>query len=204
MSTLIETLPPPTRAQPTLTTIDDKRGTAAMMLTITTETSLFLILFFAYFYLARGGWRWLAETPPKLTLAFLMLGVLAASSLVLMWGERQVKARNYVAGRLAIGLTILMGLGFLAIQVFEYKDHLKTLTPQTNVYGSIFYTITTFHAAHVVMGLLILSYVLILPRLEPVDGPPHRPYHNAVMYWHFVDVVWIFVVAFLYVAPNIR
>jgi heme/copper-type cytochrome/quinol oxidase subunit 3 len=40
-------------------------------------------------------------------------------------------------------------------------------------------------------------------RWEPAQHPPHRPYHNAAMYWHFVDIVWVFIVAILYVAPNI-
>ncbi len=127
------------------------------------------MLFFAYFYLAQGGWRWPHEKPPKLTFAIVMLIVLWASSGVLHWGEQQVKAARYGRGRAALAITILMGLGFLALQSLEYMDHLKTLQPTTNVYGSIFYTITSFHAAHLILGLLMLIYVLILPELEPVD-----------------------------------
>lgn len=184
--------------------VDDRRGTAGMLLAIATEAALFIMLFFAYFYFAKGGWRWLAEEPPKLPLAIILLIVLLISSAVLYWGEKEVKARRHGSARVALMVTILLGIAFLVIQTFEYADHLKSLTPQTNVYGSIFYTITSFHAAHVIVGLLILFYVLILPRLEPVDRPPHRPFHNAALYWHFVDVVWIWIVAFLYVAPNIR
>lgn len=175
-----------------------------MMLFIANEAFLFIMLLFAYFYLAHGGWRWQAEEPPKLGLAIAMLIVLWISSAVLHWGERQVRARNYSRGRAALAATILIGLGFLALQVFEYRNHLRTLTPRTDAYGSIFYTITSFHAAHLIIGLLILGYVLILPQWEPVDRPPHRPFHNAALYWHFVDFVWIWIVAFLYVAPNIR
>ena len=204
MSAPANTLPPPTRREPIVPNIDDQRGTAGMMLLIATEGFLFIILFFAYFYLARGGWRWLAEQPPKLTLAIIMLAVLLSSSAVLFWGEKQLKEGKHFRARMALLGTILMGLGFLAIQTFEYADHLKHLTPRTNVYGSIFYTITSFHAAHVIVGLLILGYVLILPGLEPVDRSPHRPFHNASLYWHFVDFVWIWIVAFLYLAPNLR
>ncbi len=204
MNAPVETAQPPASRLPGTTVIEDRRGTAGMILTIVTEASLFIILFFAYFYLAEGGWRWLDQEPPKLPLALVMLAVLLSSSGVVMWGERMVKQRRYAAARGALATAILLGIVFLVIQFFEYKDHLRTLTPRSNVYGSIFYTITSFHAAHVVMGLLILTYVLILPRLEPVDRPPHRPYHNAALYWHFVDFVWIWIVAFLYVAPNIR
>lgn len=206
MSTIsIDRLPPETRDHmPLVTVFDNRRGTAGMWLFIVTEAALFTMLFFAYFYLAQGGWRWPHEVPPKLMLALVMLVVLLASSAVLHWGEQQVKAAQYARGRTALALTILMGLGFLTLQSFEYANHLKTLLPTTNVYGSIFYTITTFHAAHLIIGLLMLAYVLILPRLEPVDRPPFRPYHNAAMYWHFVDFVWLLIVLFLYIAPNTR
>ena len=199
-----ESVATPIRRPPGVAPVDDRRGTGAMICAIATEAALFIILFFAYFYLARGGWRWLAEKPPKLTLALIMLAVLLTSSGVLMWGEKQLKARRFGSARGALGGTILVGIGFLVLQFFEYREHLRELTPRTNVYGSIFYTITSFHAAHVIVGLIILAYVLLLPRLEPVDRPPHRPYHNAALYWHFVDIVWIFIVAFLYVAPNVR
>ncbi|HYZ87489.1 MAG TPA: cytochrome c oxidase subunit 3 [Bryobacteraceae bacterium] len=204
MNVPVDTLPRPGQQRSGAAKIDDRRGTTGMWLTIATEASLFVMLFFAYFYLARGGWRWLDEEPPKLPLALTMMVILLASSAVLHWGETQVKARRYVTGRAALAVTILMGIVFLVLQYFEYKDHLGTLTPRTNAYGSIFYTLTSFHAAHVVVGVLMLSYVLILPRLEPVDLPPHRPYHNATLYWHFVDFVWIWIVALLYVAPNLR
>ena len=206
MSTIsIDRLPPDTREHPPLVRVfDNRRGTAGMWLFILTETALFTMLFFAYFYLAQGGWRWPHETPPKLTLALIMLVVLWASSAVLYWGEKQVKAARYTQGRIALAVTILMGLGFLVLQSFEYYDHLKTLLPTTDVYGSIFYTVTTFHAAHLIVGLSMLSYVLILPALEPVNRPPHRPYHNVAMYWHFVDFIWLLIIVFLYIAPNTR
>jgi heme/copper-type cytochrome/quinol oxidase subunit 3 len=81
--------------------------------------------------------------------------------------------------------------------------HQKELLPQEDSYGSIFYTITSFHAAHLIIGWGILAYVLFQPSLEP-DRPPHRPLHSAAMYWHFVDAVWVVIVTLLYVVPNLR
>jgi len=185
-------------------TLDDHRGTYGMGLFILTEGFLFIMLFTAYFYLAKGTWRWLAEKPPALHYVFPMLAILLGSSGVVHWGEKQVKRSDYAKGRMALAIAIVMGLGFLALSAFDYKEHLQDLTPRTNAYGSIFYTITTFHVAHVCLGLLMLTFALILPRYEPRQWPPYRPYHNATMYWHFVDFVWVFIVAFLYVAPNIR
>jgi heme/copper-type cytochrome/quinol oxidase subunit 3 len=183
--------------------IDDRRGTGGMWLFIATEAMLFVLLFFSYVYMAEGHWVWLQEEPPKLKLALPMLGILLLSSVVLHWGERRVRNGASGRGRAALAGTVALGLGFVALQVLEYRDHLKTLTPQMNAYGSIFYTIISFHALHLLLGLLMLIYVLLLPRLEPVERPPHRPFHNASLYWHFVDLVWVFIVGLLYVLPNL-
>jgi heme/copper-type cytochrome/quinol oxidase subunit 3 len=183
--------------------VDDRRGTWAMLLFILSEATLFLMLFFSYYYLrhvARGPWP--AE-PPKLRLALIMLGVLLTSSGALHAGERAERAGRTAAARLAVLATIGLGLAFITRQVFEYRDHLKTLRPSTDAYGSIFYTMTSFHAAHVVLGLLMLAYVLVLPEIGPGRKPPHRPLHNVSLYWHFVDAVWLLIVALIYVAPNI-
>ena len=56
--------------------------------------------------------------------------------------------------RVAISVTTLIGLVFMALQSYEYRDHWKTLTPFSDSYGSIFYTITSFHALHVLVGIL--------------------------------------------------
>ncbi len=97
-----------------------------------------------------------------------------------------------------------MGLVFLTLQALEYLDHWKSLAPYSDSYGSIFYTITTLHAAHVIVGLLLLSYVGVLPRYGQTRGSPHRPYAAVSMYWHFVDVVWLFIVILLYVIPTFQ
>ncbi len=189
--------PPPVRR------IDDRRGTFGMALFITTEAMLFVILFFTYYYVEKGNDRWRVEEPPKLHYSLPMLGVLLTSSGVLYWGEQQVKKHRLGAGRLALGATIALGFVFLALTYFEYAEHLLHLTPRTNSYGSIFYTITSLHGLHVVTGLLMLFWVFFLRRWEPAQHSPHRPYHNVAMYWHFVDVVWIFIIAILYVGPNV-
>jgi heme/copper-type cytochrome/quinol oxidase subunit 3 len=206
MSTIaIDRLPPETRDHPPrITKIDDRRGTGGMWMFIITEAALFLMLFFSYFYLAQGGWTWPFQKPPKLHYALPMLAVLWISSAVLYWGEKAVEKQRRATGMLSLILTLALGIGFLVLSFFEYREHLRELKPTSNVYGSIFYTITSFHALHVITGLLMLAYLLILPEWEPTDRPPHRPFHNAALYWHFVDVVWLFVVVFLYVVPNLR
>lgn len=182
--------------------VDERRGTRGMLLFILSEAMLFVMLFFAYFYLGSNQPRWPMHPPPKLMLASIMLVILLASSVVLYWGEQASRQGRDTAARAAVALTLLLGIVFVVIQGFEYRNHLKELKPTTDAYGSIFYTITSFHAAHLLLGMTMLAYVLVLPRLEHMGQPPHQPLKNAALYWHFVDVVWLIIVALLYVTPH--
>jgi cytochrome c oxidase subunit 3 len=202
MSTTVQIPPPPDALDRQSLPIEDNRGLYGIYTLITTESALFVCLFASYFFLGADKYRWSIDAPPKLTLALIMLAVLLTSSGVIMWGERQVKKGRYAAARIAVFVTVLIGLAFLGIQGVEYADHWKTLTPLTDSYGSIFYTITTFHAAHVIMGILMLSYLGILPHYGPTKRSPHKAYHVVALYWHFVDIIWIFVVVLLYLIPN--
>lgn len=181
---------------------DRDRGILAIWMVIFTEASLFVALFSAYFLLGNDKHRWAIDKPPKIEYALFLLAILIASSFVIHWGEHEVKKGNHHKARMILAITFVMGLGFLALQAFEYLDNWKRLTPDSDAYGSIFYTITTFHAAHVIVGLLMIAYVFCLPRSSDSDNSPYRPYHIAALYWHFVDVVWIFVVIILYAIPN--
>lgn len=188
---------------PPVLQVDEGRGTFGMALFIATEAMLFVVLFFTYFYLETGHHRWSVEDPPKLHYSLLMLAVLLISSVILHWGENQVKSERFSSGRTALIGTIVLGFVFLLLSYFEYSEHLEHLTPWSNSYGSIFYMITSLHVLHLTLGLLMLFWVLFLPRWGPAQHTPYRPYHNASMYWHFVDTVWVFIIAILYVAPNV-
>ena len=193
---------PATSYLPATLELDDRRGTRAMMIFILSEAMLFLMLFFAYFYLSRNHPRWPMHPPPKLLLASIMLVILLASSAVLYWAELAAERGADRLARSGIAVTLVLAVAFVTLQAMEYRNHLQTLTPTSDAYGSIFYTITSFHALHLLLGMAMLAYVLLLPALAHTARPPHRPLTNAAMYWHFVDAVWIVIVAVLYVAPH--
>lgn len=202
MSSTVQ-IPPPRVSLATLP-IDQRRGICAMWAVIATEAMLFVCMFGAYYYLGNNKDRWSLETPPHLKFPFILLAILLASSFVLGWGERRVKAKEFSAGKIALWATVLMGLVFLGLQGLEYRDHWKELAPYSDSYGSIFYTITTLHAAHVIFGLMMLTYLGIMPRWGRTLRTPHKPYETIALYWHFVDAVWIFIVLLLYVIPNLQ
>jgi heme/copper-type cytochrome/quinol oxidase subunit 3 len=185
-------------ARAIVTAVDEGRGLFGTKLFIATEAALFVMLFWAYVYLG----PYPTEKPPELRYPLPMLGILLASSAVAHLGETCVARGREGLGRIAIGGTLVLAVAFLVLQFFEYASHLRTLTPQSSAYGSIFYTITTVHAVHLVLGALMLAYVALLPKMGSTGHPPHKALENATLYWHFVDVVWIFIVAILYVAPH--
>jgi len=184
--------------EPLVSAIDDGRGRLGMGLFIATEATLFAMLFFSYFYLGPFP----NEPAPKLKEALIMLAILLSSSVVMEITELFHRRGRALLARSGLAFTILLGLVFLAVQVDEYRHHLKTLSPRTSAYGSIFYAITGFHSAHVVVGLCLLLFALVAPELGPSRKPPHGVLQNVSRYWHFVDVIWLIVVLVLYVAPR--
>ena len=184
--------------------VDEDLGKYGVWLVITTESFLFVSLFFSYFYLANRTNRWQVELPPPLTSVLILLGILLLSSIVLhFFGEKPVKKGKYGGARAGVVATIVLGLIFLGLEGYAFSQSWANITPATDSYGSIFYIIQFFHAAHVIGGLLMLSYVVFLP-LGPTVRTPHRPLHSAALYWHFVDVVWVFVVFFLFILPHLH
>lgn len=196
-------IPPPRVSLATLP-LDQRRGYHAMWCLIATESMLFVSMFGAYYYLGSNKDRWAIESAPLWYMALMLLAILLSSSAILMWGEHQVKNGRWAAGRIAVWVTVLFGLGFLALQGYEYSLEWQTITPYSDSYGSIFFTITTLHAAHVIVGLLLLMYIGVMPRYGETRRSPHLPYKTAALYWHFVDAVWIVVVTLLYIIPNIQ
>jgi heme/copper-type cytochrome/quinol oxidase subunit 3 len=177
-------------------------GWWGMIILIATEATLFAALLSSYFYIRSGSNEWPLGgiAKPEFTLAGPGTVILIASSLSMMWGEAGIRRGSQ--GRLLAGMliSILLGLVFLGIQVTEYSK--AEFTPRTNVYGSLFFTITGIHGLHVILGVLMLSVVALRAKLGHFTASRHLAVQNVGLYWHFVDAVWIFVFASLYVSPR--
>jgi heme/copper-type cytochrome/quinol oxidase subunit 3 len=196
-------IPPPRVSLATLP-IDQRRGIWAMWCVVATEAMLFVCMFGAYYYLGSNKDRWANENAPHLHYPIILLAILLSSSFVLHWGEKQVKELRLATGAIALWITVALGVIFLAIQGLEYRAHWIDLAPYSDSYGSIFYTITGLHAAHVIVGLLLLIYTGVAPRFAKTLRTPHKLYSTVSIYWHFVDVVWVFIVLLLYVIPTFQ
>lgn len=175
-----------------------------MWLFIATEAMIFAGLISSYFFLRyrSGEWPLGGIAPPELHLAAMGTVLLLASSVSAHWGEKGIKDGDVARLRLGLTISILLGAGFLGIQAYEYVH--STFTPQTNAYGSIFFGVTGFHGFHLLVGVLILVALLVATRPRDRYGADnHLPVRLGIIYWHFVDVVWIVVFSSLYLSEQL-
>jgi heme/copper-type cytochrome/quinol oxidase subunit 3 len=178
-------------------------GWWGMVLLITTEATLFACLLFSYFYLAVSNpvWPLGGIQPPDLLLPGSGTVVLLSSSAPMAWAEAGIRRGQQGRLRLGMALSFLLGAVFLGIQAVEYSH--KPFTPQTNAYGSLFFTITGFHGAHVFVGLLMSAVTQLRAWLGHFSASRFLAVQNSALYWHFVDAVWIFIFASLYLSPHV-
>jgi len=169
---------------------------------IVTEAFLFAYLLFSYYYFAiEEGQKWLPAELPSFRLSGPNTLILIASSGVAWWTERELHQRDNRLRALAglIG-AIFLGAAFVAIQILEWKS--KPFGPSSNSYGSIYFTVTGFHMAHVAAGLVMLAVLALWTGLGLFDRSRMAPVSIGVAYWHFVDVVWLTVFFTFYVTPR--
>jgi heme/copper-type cytochrome/quinol oxidase subunit 3 len=195
---------PDDRLLPAPPTSTAEVGYWGMALFVATEATMFASLIASYLFLgtANPGWPPPGIERPKLILPPIMTAILLLSSGTMFWAERGIKRGARSQLQLGLGITILLGLGFLAVQAAEYKDKLSKMSPQVHAYAASFYTITSFHALHVITGLLLIGYVELRAFLGHFDGEHHLAVKNVGLYWHFVDVVWLAIFMTLYISPR--
>ncbi|HEU4565121.1 MAG TPA: cytochrome c oxidase subunit 3 [Gemmatimonadaceae bacterium] len=176
-------------------------GWWAMVWTIATEAALFAYLLFSYFYLAsqsRGAWP--PEGPLELRLALPNTIILVLSSVAMIWAERGIRRGEQMRLRIGMLAALVLGLVFIVIQGIEWGN--KSFGPQRDAFASLFYTITGFHGAHVIVGLIMNLVVQLWAWRGSFSEERHLAVTNAAMYWHFVDVVWLTVFTSLYLSPR--
>ena len=178
-----------------------------MMLFIASEVMFFAALFAAYFN-ARAT---LPVFPPEGAdfidafkfpfLPVLMTIILLTSSLTMQWATMRIRRGDRTGLNRAIALTLILGLAFLVLWASEYALLLTEhdFGIDSGIYGTLFYTLTGFHGAHVIGGVIGLAVILS----RGLAGQFTRQHHVAVeavhYYWHFVDVVWVLLFLTIYV-----
>lgn len=174
---------------------------------IATEATLFAMLIASYFYLRfRSAPEWPPDgiEPPQLTLPVIMSVILLSSSVPVHLAERAAKKGNNRVLRAGLAIGFVLGAIFLAITWgVEWPETLHEFGPTTNAYGSMFFTITGFHGAHVLGGLAFNLWCQVRAAKGAFGPERHLTVQNYTLYWHFVDVVWIAVFLTLYLSPHL-
>jgi cytochrome c oxidase subunit I+III len=167
---------------------------------IASETALFGYLLFAYYYTgATAPAGWLLDSAPSLKLALPNTALLLLSSLVAWWGEQGVLQRKRSRALVGFGFAFLMGSIFVAVQCLEWRS--KTYGLGLSSYASLYFVTTGLHIAHVVAGLVVLAAIFCWTALDYFSPRRRLVVSAGVLYWHFVDIVWLFVFTTYYLTP---
>ncbi len=127
--------------------------------------------------------------------------ILLLSGTTVTWAHHALQVNDRKGAITGLTLTILLGMAFTALQVIEYSE--AGFSYAGSLYGSAFFMATGFHGAHVVIGTIMLMVCLGRLLAGGMKPEKHLGFEFAAWYWHFVDVVWLFLFAFVYVTPHL-
>ncbi len=164
------------------------------------ETVLFGTLFATFIALrnqTNGGPA--ADELFKLPLVFLSTMILLTSSLTSVFAIMGMRDHNLKRMRGWFWVTVLLGLAFLGLEITEFSEYIKEgLGYKTSAFSSSFYTLVGFHGCHVLFGTLWISTIMIKSHQKGITTVTAPKYYLASLYWHFIDVVWVFIFTVVY------
>ena len=183
-----------------------------MALFISSEVMFFVAFFWAFFdaslypdqavqysRVEHTGGTW----PPEGTevfnpmdLPFLMTMILLLSGCTVTWAHHAILEGHKKEFAKALGITVFLGVFFLCFQVYEYTH--AAFGFSEGIYPSTFYMATGFHGFHVLVGTIFLFVCYLRAKKEHYTKDDHFSFEAAAWYWHFVDVVWLFLFVAIY------
>nr|YP_009185858.1 cytochrome c oxidase subunit III [Liogluta microptera]ALO70659.1 cytochrome c oxidase subunit 3 [Liogluta microptera] len=175
-----------------------------MILFITSEVFFFISFFWGFFHSSLAptielGMVW----PPKgietfnpMQIPLLNTLILLTSGLTVTWAHHSLMENNYNQTTQGLTLTVILGIYFSILQGYEYIE--ASFTISDSVYGSTFFMATGFHGIHVIIGTTFLLVCLIRHLNNHFSSIHHFGFEAAAWYWHFVDVVWLFLYISIY------
>jgi heme/copper-type cytochrome/quinol oxidase subunit 3 len=168
---------------------------------LASEIPVFGGLIASYIVVRLGSSGW-AEAASHLNfnLGLLNTFLLLTSSMTVVMAFAAVEDKEPRRIAMFLGLTVLLGLGFLIVKAFEYTGEINHgFTPSAGIFWSFYYGMTGLHALHVLAGIIVNLVLWIGALKGSLAGRSHRV-ELAGLYWHFVDIVWIFLFPLLYLA----
>ncbi len=176
-------------------------GKFAIWLFLASEVMLFGALFSSYILLRTGAPSWPHGADElNVPLATVNTMVLITSSITMVMAWASLKMGSLSKYRLYMAATLACSAGFLVIKYIEYstKFHHGHYPSTSNFFG-IYFTLTGLHGIHIIGGILVNAYLMIFTGMWKTDREHfENRVENAGLYWHFVDLVWIFLFPSLY------
>jgi cytochrome c oxidase subunit 3 len=175
-----------------------------MLLFIASEVMFFAGLFAVYFNIraAHRSQLW----PPGVEhwgpnpIVIVATVILIASSFTMQWGVWRIRRDDRTGMNRALVVTLVLGVLFLALQAYDYSIlYSEGIRLNSGIFGSLFYTMTGFHGAHVFGGVVGISVMLLRGLAGQFSARHHVAVEAVSIYWHFVDVVWIALFITIYV-----
>jgi len=175
-----------------------------IILFIISEIFFFLSFFWSYFHSSLSpnielGTIW----PPNGVIPFnpfhvplLNTTILLSSGATVTWSHHRIINKNYKQAYFSLSITILLGIYFSILQGWEYYESSFSIRDRT--FGTTFFVSTGFHGLHVLIGTRFLFVNLIRINIGHLSNLHHFRFEAAAWYWHFVDVVWLFLYTFVY------
>nr|WCQ71418.1 cytochrome c oxidase subunit III [Hodotermopsis sjostedti] len=175
-----------------------------MILFIISEIFFFISFFWAFFHSSLSptiemGSYW----PPAgiypfnpLQIPLLNTAILLSSGITITWAHHSLLENNYNQGLQGLFITVILGIYFTVLQGYEYME--ASFTIADSVYGSTFFVATGFHGLHVLIGTTFLITCLLRYKMFHFSSNHHFGFEAAAWYWHFVDVVWLFLYVSIY------
>nr|YP_009093682.1 cytochrome c oxidase subunit III [Mictyris longicarpus]CEG06219.1 cytochrome c oxidase subunit 3 [Mictyris longicarpus] len=178
-----------------------------MILFIVSEVLFFFSFFWAFFHSSLSptvemGMYW----PPlgvqpfnPFQIPLLNTIILLSSGATVTWAHHAIMETNHTQAIQSLGLTsltIILGFYFTLLQAYEYVE--ASFTIADSVFGSTFFVATGFHGLHVIIGTTFLSVCFLRLYNCHFSAKHHLGFEAAAWYWHFVDVVWLFLYIFIY------
>lgn len=188
-------------AAPEKATLEGKNKFLGFWLFLGGETVLFSSLFATYLALkdhtANGP---TTQDLFELPLVFVATMLLLTSSLTSVYAMYHMKNFNFSKMMLWLGVTVLLGAGFLGLEIYEFNHYVHEYkhTFTSSAFGSAFYTLVGFHGGHVALGLLWILTLMIRNAKRGLNLYNAPKFYVASLYWHFIDVVWVFIFTVVY------
>nr|ALO77591.1 cytochrome c oxidase subunit 3 [Scraptia sp. SCR01] len=175
-----------------------------MILFITSEVFFFISFFWGFFHNSLAPTIEIGLTWPPLgiytfnpiQIPLLNTLILLTSGLTVTWAHHSLMENNYKQMTQSLTLTIILGIYFSILQGYEYME--SSFSISDAIYGSAFFMATGFHGFHVIIGTTFLSVCLFRHLMNHFSQIHHFGFEAAAWYWHFVDVVWLFLYISIY------